>query len=356
MDRAERLLDLVTLLVNAERPVPFKAIRDHFPDYAGATPDAAQRKFERDKSDLLDLGIPLAFVEPDPDRGPDAAEGGYRIPRDAYFLPRLDLTPAELGLLSVAGAAARGMRGFPWAEEVGRALEKIGFAAEETGARPAPLTRHLHVDAGVAGDPARVGGAFAVLRDALARRKEVRLTYHGLYRDEVTERTVDPYGLFLRDGTWCLHGHCHLRDARRTFHLDRIGAVEVNRSRPKQPDYEIPGDLDLRALARQRPWELPFEPEIEVVVHLAPHLAFAARALFGERARVKPEAGGGATVEVPVRHLAALVSQVIGLGDGAVILGPDPARERIAARLEGALARARDPEAPPLEAHPGDAA
>ena len=340
MDRAERLLDLVTLLVNAERPVPFRAIREHFPDYAGISAEAAARKFERDKADLLDLGMPLVFVDPDPDAGEGGGEGGYRIPQEAYFLPRLELTPEELGLLSVAGAAARAMEGFPWAAEVGRALEKIGFAAEEAGATEAPLARHLLVDAGLAGDPARVGAAFAALRDALARRKRVHLTYRGLYRDEPTERDVDPWGLFLRDGTWCLYGHCHLRGAPRTFHLDRIAALEVNPSKPRQADFALPADLDLQALARQRPWELALEPAREVTVRLAPHLAFSARALFGDRAQVSSEADGSATVTVTVRHLDALVSHVLGLGEGAVIQGPSGARARIVARLQGALAQA----------------
>lgn len=346
MDRAERLLDLVTFLVNADRPVPFKAIRAHFEDYARVSVDSALRKFERDKADLLDLGIPLAYHEPDPDAD-TLEEVGYRIPPEAYFLPKLELSPEELALLTVAGAAVRGMEGFPWQSEVGRALEKIAFAAEESGARPAELVRRLAVDPGAGGDPKRVGAHFAALRDALMRRKTVELDYHGFFRDEVTRRAVDPYGLFLRGGIWCLFGHCHLREGPRTFHLDRIARVTVNPARPRSPDYEIPGSVDLAALARQRPFEYPIEDEQAVRVRLEPRLAFSARALFGEHAAVEEQGDGGAEVTVRVRHLDALVDQVISLGDGARILSPEAARTRIVERVTAALAGAESGAAAP---------
>ena len=44
-------------------------------------------------------------------------------------------------------------------------------------------------------------------------------------KDEVTERTITPYGWALADDADTLHGWCHMREARRTFRVDRI--VEV---------------------------------------------------------------------------------------------------------------------------------
>lgn len=337
MERAERLLDLVTLLLNVERPVPFREIRSQFEDYRSASDEAAQRKFERDKAELVDLGVPVEWVEPDPDQ--DEA-GGYRVRPDAYFLPPLTLAPDELALLYVAGTAAHAMQGFPWPAEVARALEKIAFAAEESGARPAPLVQRLAVNPSPKGDPARVGAHFAALRDALARRKVVHLTYHGLYRDDVTERAVEPYGLFLRDGLWCLYAHCRLRGARRTFHLDRIERLEVSPSRPRRPDYDLPEDVDLAALARQRPWEYPIEAPMEVEIRIEPHLAFSARPLFGKAARIEALPDGAARVRVVSTHLDALVAQVVSLREAATLLAPEAARDRLVARLEAALRRA----------------
>lgn len=328
-------MDLVTLLINTERPVAFHEIRDHFDDYGSVSPDSALRKFERDKADLLELGIPVEYLEPEDDS--DEEGGGYRVDPEAYFLPPIDLKPDELALLTVAGAAARGMKGFPWPAEVARALEKIAFAAEESGAAPAAIADRLAVRPPTGGDPARVGAYFGELRGALARQKTVDLVYHGLYRDETSERTVEPYGLLMRDGTWCLYAHCRLRDDRRTFHLDRIEKLEVNRARPKSPDYELPDDVDLATLAQQRPWEYAIGAPVEVTVLLEPYLAFSARALFGQGARVEMQDDGRARVRISTGFVPPLIRRVLSLGDGVLIEGPPEVRAQLVEHLEATL-------------------
>jgi proteasome accessory factor C len=42
-----------------------------------------------------------------------------------------------------------------------------------------------------------------------------------------TTRTVDPVKVHLANGQWYLQGWCHLREAMRTFHLDRVSEVEL---------------------------------------------------------------------------------------------------------------------------------
>ena len=331
MDRAERLLDLVTFLLDADRPVPFRDLRDAFEDYAGASREAAQRKFERDKAALLELGIPLEYREPTE----DGEEGGYWIDRDLYYLPRLMLEPEELALLYVSGSAALEMEGFPWPAEVRRALEKIRFAAEESGTAPAPFARQIAIRA--PRQPEAVGRTFSVLRDAIQRNKRVTLVYHSMYRNERNTREVDPYGLFLREGVWCLYGYCHLRKGERTFHLDRIESVSVNPNRPRSPDFEPPPDLDLMAHARMRPWEFPIEDPVEVTVRLSPHLAFSAQTLFGPAARIRENDDGSAEARVVARHLDALLSHLLSLKGGVEVMGPASVREEMVRRLDGVI-------------------
>lgn len=42
-----------------------------------------------------------------------------------------------------------------------------------------------------------------------------------------TTRTVDPVKVSIADGQWYLQGWCHLREAMRTFHLDRVSDLRV---------------------------------------------------------------------------------------------------------------------------------
>src|SRR5205814_8009460 len=134
MDRTERLLDLVALLLDAAEPVSFAELREAFPGDYGGPRDAAERKLERDKAELLQLGVPLEFVPPSLD---DEREvGGYRIDRAAFFLPDPRLLPEEAAALYAAGSLALTMRDFPFAQDLQHALRKISMA----GAAPAPLS------------------------------------------------------------------------------------------------------------------------------------------------------------------------------------------------------------------------
>ncbi|GAB3599124.1 helix-turn-helix transcriptional regulator [Microbacterium tumbae] len=42
-----------------------------------------------------------------------------------------------------------------------------------------------------------------------------------------TTRTVDPVQILITNGQWYLQGWCHLREAMRTFHLDRVSEVRL---------------------------------------------------------------------------------------------------------------------------------
>jgi predicted DNA-binding transcriptional regulator YafY len=56
--------------------------------------------FERDKNELRDLGVPLETGRP----SRSSTVEGYRINRDAYELPEIDLTREETAAVAVAAA------------------------------------------------------------------------------------------------------------------------------------------------------------------------------------------------------------------------------------------------------------
>src|SRR6266568_2864088 len=124
MQKDQRLLDLAALLLKAAEPVSWREIQEQFrDDYAGRG-EAAIRKFERDKADLLELGIPVRWVAGDED-----LPAGYLIEKDEFYLPDLKLPPEDLALLYVAGSAALANGTFPYARDLAHALNKLSFAA-----------------------------------------------------------------------------------------------------------------------------------------------------------------------------------------------------------------------------------
>ncbi|HEY7726778.1 MAG TPA: WYL domain-containing protein [Anaeromyxobacteraceae bacterium] len=334
MQKAQRLLDLAAFLLRAPEPVSWREIQEQFPDDYGGSDEAAVRKFERDKAELLELGIPVRWVSGDEDLA-----DGYLIDKDEFYLPDLELAPEDLALLYLAGSAALAQGAFPYARDLAHALSKLSFAARAAGASEVAAVAAQRLSAGgeeegpAPGPPARL---LEQLSQAVAARKRVHVVYAGAERREVTTRDVDPYGLYQKGGAWFLVGHCHLRRALRTFHLGRIRSLRTNPAGPRTPDFRVPRDFRVADHATREPWEYANHRPLACAVRLEAPVAPEAVASFGARARVREEAGG-VRVEVEATNARALVSHVLSL-ERAEIAAPRALRAESRRVLAG-LAR-----------------
>lgn len=340
MQKAERLLDLAAFLLRAAEPVSWREIQEQFPNDYGGTEEAAIRKFERDKAELLELGIPIRWTAQDED-----LPAGYLIDRDEFYLPNLELKPEDLVLLYMAGSAALAQGAFPYARDLAHALNKLSFAARAPGASETAALATRSLSRGQEGELAPAGEAGPTARKleelsaAVAAKKRVHVSYQGAERRARTERDVDPYGLYQSGGAWFLVGHCHLRSALRTFHLERIVELRVNPAAPRTPDFAVPRGFELRDLATREPWEYAVHAPQRCTVRLDHPVSPEARASFGPRAELRDEEGG-AIVEVTATNAEALVRHVLALGERAEIVAPRPLREQ-ARRILTGLAESR---------------
>src|SRR5690349_12732029 len=99
ISKVERLMNLVIALLSTRTFITADRIRETVYGYSdGASDEAFSRMFERDKNELRDLGIPL---ETGRVSSTDPTEG-YRINREAYALPAVELTPDEAAAVAVA--------------------------------------------------------------------------------------------------------------------------------------------------------------------------------------------------------------------------------------------------------------
>ena len=142
---------------------------------------------------------------------------------------------------------------------------------------------------------------------------------------EATTRTVDPVKVHIANGEWYLQGWCHLRQAMRTFHLDRVSDLELT---------DIPithGDDSVPALFS------PGENDIEIRVRFADDVA----PLLGDYLdRAIVESSGGittATLQVADEH--SLKRLAARRGGAVEILSPPAARAAAAAWAEAGLAQ-----------------
>jgi predicted DNA-binding transcriptional regulator YafY len=101
------------------------------------------------------------------------------------------------------------------------------------------------------------------LRDALARRRRVHLSYYVPGRDEATERDVDPMRLLIVEGRTYLEGWCRRADAVRLFRLDRVLSLDVLDVAAEVPAGAEPKDVDQGLFH-------PSAEDLNVVIELAP--------------------------------------------------------------------------------------
>ena len=286
-------------------------IRERIAGYESAeNHEAFRRAFERDKSDLKQMGIPIETVQLDVygDVAP-----GYTIPKSAYYLPDLDLEPDEVAALRIAAGAVLGV-----GDEAGSGVLKLSMGAIDDASGGARLAWNADV---AASQP-----LLGPLYSALADRVPVTFDYQPAGSDAPGVRTVAPYALVHRKGHWYLVGLDDRSGETRTFKVSRIT------SDPKRSEgtYEIPAD---------------FSPSSHVLAHIGLEgEEVVARVRFAPSLRWWPEQNltgatgeegpdGSYEVEMPVASLDALVSFAVWFGSDVEILDPPEARERMKQRL-----------------------
>ncbi|GAB7189583.1 WYL domain-containing protein [Kineococcus sp. NUM-3379] len=313
--RTERLLNLVIALSATRRWLTKEQIRKAVPQYADcATTVAFERMFERDKEDLRELGIPLSTGGEDVLFGD---EQGYRIDRDAYALPAIDFTPAELTVLSLA---SRVWQQASLAGPATRALVKLrslGVEADESslvGLEPRVRTS----------EP-----AFEPLYAAARDRAPVSFGYRRADGEPAT-RSVEPWAIVSWHGRWYLVANDRDRQAPRVFRLSRIqGAV---RRTGKPGAYDVPADLDPRAVVAGTVTE---RAPVRAVLRVRPGAGLTLRR---RAAAVTAGEDGEDRVELDVTDVEQAADEVATFGADVVVLQPPELREAVVRRLRGVLA------------------
>jgi proteasome accessory factor B len=308
VDKLERLMNLVAVLLETSRPISAEDLRDQVPGYPEAGP-TFHRAFERDKDDLRELGVPLV-VEPIP--GTDPPRDGYRIPRDQYYLADPGLEADELAALHLAVSTVQigGSIDDEALWKLGGVIDVDGVGARPGGAGPV---------ASLPADP-----RLPLLFDAVATRRQVRFAYADV------ARLVDPYRLDFRRGRWYLTGLDHERDDVRSYRLDRIDDDVTAEGRAKA--FDRPDDV--RSGAERQPWELGDEPPIEARLLVDADQAGYAVHLVGEDAVAERGDDGSVVLVLPVSNPLAFRSFALTFLEHAEVLDPPELREDLIAGLE----------------------
>jgi proteasome accessory factor B len=311
--RTERLVNLVICLLSTRRFLTASQIAATVPGYEHDAEDprehdAFQRKFERDKAELRDLGVPL-------ETGTASAfetEPGYRIARRTYALPDVHLEPDETAAVGIAA----------------RLWRHAGLAAAATSGllklRAAGVDVDVHTTLGI--EPVvTVDPAFGPLQAAARERRAVRFGYRTPEEDIAQTRRLQPWGVVSWRGRWYVVGHDLDRHATRCFRLSRVvGAVTLV---GPAGGYEPPPDTDL--ISHVATWSGPVDHPNRATVLVKPGRAAGVRR-FAEKVMARAD---GDEVVLSYSDPDRFARWIVSYGSDVVVLGPDEARKATVARL-----------------------
>jgi predicted DNA-binding transcriptional regulator YafY len=302
----EPVTNLLTLLLERRAPLTLQQIFDELEGQYPGTADTQRSMFERDKSMLRQIGVP---IDTEVLGGTQAGQTGYLIDRRKYELHDLQLDDDERHALQMAVATIRSDPGQ-------EAVWKLGGSA-------VPATTVMAHLPQLDGLPP--------LRAAIADRATVAFLYRG------EQRRVDPYGLLLREGYWYVIGFDHVRSDRRTFRVDRIDGEIVAGDAGA---FDVPPGFDPRAEFPNDPKRLgddDTDPQVAQVAVYGPVVGVV-RAELGDAAVADERPDGSVVFTVHCTNRGAFRSWVLGLGTDVEVLGPPEVRADLVAWLQALVA------------------
>ncbi len=322
-------MNLVIALLSTRTFITADRIRETVYGYPGDGSDEAfSRMFERDKNELRDLGIPL---ETGRVSTTDPTEG-YRINRDAYALPAVDLTPDEAAAVAVATQLWESPELITATQGALLKLRAAGVDIE-AGEGDVAITSTAALP-GLRGSEEVLG----IVLSAIDSGRAVQFPHRPARSEPYVTRTVEPWGVVTDRGRWYLVGHDRDRDAVRTFRLSRIGAAVTVIGEPGS--VRRPAEVNLREIVARVVGDWPTTGEARVWVADGRATALRRRATV-----VGPRTLGGRAGEeiaVEIGMFDRLAREVASYGADAVALEPAALRDDVVARLRAQAAPQRE--------------
>ena len=169
------------------------------------------------------------------------------------------------------------------------------------------------------------------LRRATRERRRVSLIYRGRNQQEPLQRDIAPYALVHRWGWWYGVRYCHLRNAIRSFRVDRIIELTL-----LDKTFDAPVDFDVQEYLAAEPH---IQSRIQVRLRFAPEgalLALDDRSLWD---KVDEQPDGSIIVTFAVPSLRWATRTALGYGPHVIVLEPEELRHLVSEQARAIAAQ-----------------
>jgi proteasome accessory factor B len=347
--KTERWLNLIAFLLNRHYPVAREELLSEVPDYkddwgsdSETRRESARRKFERDKSELRDLGVVLETHKVSAEHTDQEVEGYVLKAKDfylpylelrtaaaprtgPYFLPSVRIEPDELSILRRAAERVAHLEGTSLGVAAQAVVRKLSFDLPDV---VLPSNERTLLEP----TSSSFEKQFIVVKQGLEEQRAVSCRYYAIGRDREEKRVIEPYGLMLTWGYWYCVARSRERKALRVFRFDRMqDAVLVSGD---EAEFDVPRTFSIAPYLNRAPWELSNEKPFVARVRIGfPHSRWVIGEGLGKVTKSVAE-DGGAEFEFSVRLADPFIRWLLPFGSQAEVLAPVTLQKELASARE----------------------
>lgn len=306
MQKSQRLIQLM-MRINAKRSFTVRELADEF--------GLSTRTITRDLQELSELGVPVYTIQ---GRG-----GGYRLLQER-LLPPISFTENEAVAMFFACQMMDYFSAIPFGEGADAALHKFYHYL------PADIREQIDrlKNRIMFWSPYRSmsAGILQTLLQAIMIRNVLTIEYRS--SSGVSERNIQPIGLYASSGYWYCPAYCFTREEIRQFRADRILSAVINSAIPSRADISQKTLLDEPI---HNDWE---QTRLELEITNKGVWMLESNAQFGSYIRRNEDGSGTVIIEIAVQDMNFYVDLIWQWGEEVKIVGPAEAKAYMQQKIE----------------------
>jgi predicted DNA-binding transcriptional regulator YafY len=286
----------------------------------------SHRTAYRDLDDLQRAGFPIYTEKVGEDKRWRMVDG-YR------FSPGQPLRATELMALRMSEALLGGLRGTVFHESLAGLMQKVEAGLpDQTREYLARVRDSFCAGFGPCHDYGRCAGIVSQVASAVVEGRTLEIVYQGLRDAERLRRRIDPYKVWFQDGTIYVVARCHLRNAIRTFVVDRISLLQ-----PTDEHFTVPDTFRFEDYAKHS-FKVMTDEIFPVRIRISPSWArYVGERVWHASQHIQKLIDGGIEVSFRVAGLDEIKQWVLSLGPQAYVVEPVELREAVRRDMVEAL-------------------